>query len=191
VLGRDRQLALAVAAVQIAANAEADEQGFRQLFFRTLGLAFDVNRWEFVFGPAILRVLNQYFPETVSLERKGPFRYVSPIYRHSGLPGKGLSAFAKVLSGAVRSHGTIFSYEQYRRTLPASLPRLVREFLKSPAGYQFTLQSARLLTRIRAGLVNATLYRRVSRSLADAPCTRPLPKPSTGGGPRLGHRRWL
>jgi hypothetical protein len=153
VLGRDRQVALAVAAVQIAANAEADEQGFRQLFFRTLGLAFDVNRWEFVFGPAILRVLDRYFPETVSLERKGPFRYVSPIYRHSGLPGKGLSAFAKVLAGAVRSHGTIFSYEQYRRTLPASLPRLVREFLKSPAGYQFTLQSARLLTRIRAGLV--------------------------------------
>ena len=153
VLGRDRQVALAVAAVQIAANAEGHEQGFRQLFFRSLGLAFDVNRWEFVFGPAILRVLDRYFPETVSLERKGPFRYVSPIYRHSGLPGKSLSAFARVLAGAVRSHGTIFSYEQYRRTLPPSLPRLVREFLKSPAGYQFTLQSARLLTRIRAGLV--------------------------------------
>jgi hypothetical protein len=153
VLGRDRQVALAVAAVQIAATAEGDEQGFRQLFFRRLGLAFDVNRWEFVFGPAILRVLDRYFPETVSLERTGPFRYVSPIYRHSGLPGKGLSAFAKVLAGAVRSHGTIFSYGQYRRTLLATLPRLVREFLKSPAGYQFTLQSARLLTRIKAGLV--------------------------------------
>ena len=153
VLGRDRQVALAVAAVHIAANAEGTSSDFGSCFFRRLGLAFDVSRWEFVFGPAIFVSCDRYFPETVSLERNRPIPLCVPIYRHSGLPGKGLAAFANVLAGAVRSHGTIFSYEQYRRTLPASLPRLVREFLKSPVGYQFTLQSARLLTRIKAGLV--------------------------------------
>ena len=154
IFGRDRQTALAVAAVQIAAHAEGDERGFRQLFFRRLGISLDLNLWETALGPAILRVLDRYFPETVSLDRTGPFRYVSPIYRHSGLPGKAISTFARVLAAAVRSYGTIFSYEQYRLTLPKLLPRLVREFLRSPAGYQFTLQSARLFTRIRSGLIS-------------------------------------
>lgn len=87
--------AVAVAAVQAAANAQQGEDAFRPYFFECLHQPVSLHDWEWHYGPAIEAFLNEAFGEP---PRSGPWRYVYAVYRHAGIPLPGIHAYAHFLA---------------------------------------------------------------------------------------------
>ena len=147
---------IALAAVHAAADASRDDTSFIELFYRRLHMPSDQRAWNDEHGPAIIRFLEEHFPDKPdAYDRTGPYRYVGVVYRHAGIPAVGLPAFAQLLTRLFREHGRHFSRREYDAVLPSILPRCVSEFLDSDTGYAFTVATAGVYFRLRLSLAGA------------------------------------
>ena len=144
---------IALAAVHAAADASREDTSLIELFYRRLHMPSDQRAWNDEHGPAIIRFLEEHFPDKPdAYDRTGPYRYVGVVYRHAGIPAVGLPAFAQLLTRLFREHGRHFSRREYDAVLPAALPRCVSEFLNSDTGYAFTVATAGVYYRLRLSL---------------------------------------
>ena len=146
----NRRACLAVAAVHAANRAESEETSYVELFFRRLGAPRDCT-WDERYGPAIAGFLHDVFHEPL---RKGPFRYVGPIYRHAGVPRRALGSFARLLEALLRDYGPVFTRHEYAECCRGLTVGLVGDFLQSDAGYEFARDAARVLARIQEGTIS-------------------------------------
>ncbi|HNV01784.1 MAG TPA: hypothetical protein PKH99_00560, partial [Vicinamibacterales bacterium] len=153
---------IALAAVHAAAEGSRDDTSFIELFYQRLHMAADQRSWNDVHGPAIIRFLEEHFPDKPdTYDRTGPWRYVGVVYRHAGIPAVGLPAFAQLLTRLLREHGRHFSRREYDVVLPAALPRCVSEFLNSDTGYAFTVATAGVYIRLRSSLAGIQEVRNI------------------------------
>lgn len=148
---------LAVAAVGSAVHATEQDTGFRELFFRRLGMDFSPD-WDNVYGPQILQFLIDYFDE---VDCPGPFRFVRAIYRQAGISQRALPAFASFMQDLRNRYGFDYTNWQYQQLLERVTSRFARDFLSTDAGYEFT----RSVTRILEDLEKARISVRELESL--------------------------
>ncbi|MGA2589998.1 MAG: hypothetical protein ABSH32_08800 [Bryobacteraceae bacterium] len=144
---------LTVAAVHAANQARPGDSSFINLFFERLGRRRDDGLWNEVYGPAIERCLNETFQES---PRIGPYRFVGAVYRHSGVPIHGIGSFASLLQRLTATYGYQFTRHEYDSCCEARVTGLASEFLSSEVGYEYTLDTARVLQQIQSGLVSET-----------------------------------
>ena len=79
---------------------------FHRVFYRRLHMPSDQRAWNDEHGPAIIRFLEEHFPDKPdAYDRTGPYRYVGVVYRHAGIPAVGLPAFAQLLTRLFWEHG--------------------------------------------------------------------------------------
>lgn len=144
--------ALTVAVVNLAYFvAEEDDDGFRFMVLRRLGVPIDDSYWENHVGAPILRLLIKYFNEENSY---GPYRYVRPIMRHAGIPARAINQFAGFFSRLVNDYGWGFSESEYKTSLEKQSfqSQTLRDFLKSLLGWQFCRDIARILRNRKIGI---------------------------------------
>lgn len=141
---------LAVAAVGSAVHATEQDTGFRELFFRRLGMDLNPD-WDNVYGPQILRFLIDYFDE---IDRPGPFRFVRAIYRHAGISQRALPAFAAFIGDLRIRYGFDYTNWQYQQLLEKVTSRFARDFLSTDAGYEFTRSVTRILEDLEKARVS-------------------------------------
>jgi len=181
------RICLAVAAVQVAARADSDEESFRRLFYSRLGHVFDQNEWEGHYGPSIRYCLQQHF--TVELPESGrPYCYVGAVYRHAGIPAPARAQFCKLLADLLRN-GIAFTRDEYFEAVDGFGSTVAKRFLQSGAGYEFTQRTAQLVLRVQEGtladrdLASFPNYRRdllfdVLAGICQHPGPRPRPYPA-------------
>jgi hypothetical protein len=146
-LSDEGRACLAVAAIGSAVHASEQDTGFREQFFRRLGMDLNPD-WDYVYGPQILRFLMDYFDE---VDRPGPFRFVRAIYRHAGISHRALPAFARFLRDLRNRNGFDYTNWQYRQLLDKVASRFARDFLNTDAGYEFTQAVTRILEDVEKG----------------------------------------
>jgi len=144
---------LAVAAVHAANRARPGDSSFINLFFERLERRRDDRLWNEVYGPAIERCLYETFQDS---PRIGPYRFVGAVYRHSGIPMHAIGSFASLLQRLTTNYGYQFTRHEYDSCCEATVTGLASEFLSSEVGYEYTLDTARVLQQIRSGLVPET-----------------------------------
>lgn len=137
-VGSDRAC-VAVHAVHLAAHSEA--AGFRTAFFQDLQRSEDTQLWESLYGSEIERFLVEKFGHTPS---QGPYRYVGTIYRHAGITPRGTPGFAAFLHKLLASSPTV-RRQDYDDELKRLNDSLIKPFLQSDAGFEFTRQTAGFL----------------------------------------------
>jgi hypothetical protein len=146
-LSDEGRACLAMAAVGSAVHASDQDTGFRDQFFRRLGMDLSPE-WDYVYGPQILCFLIDYFDE---IDRPGPFRFVRAIYRHAGISHRALPAFARFLRDLRNRNGFDYTNWQYRQLLDRVTSRFARDFLNTDAGYEFTQAVTRILEDVEKG----------------------------------------
>ena len=139
--------AVAVAAVQAAVEAESGDEAFRNYFFERIGRSFNQAEWERHYGAAIESFLNEAFGE---LARRGSGRYVHAVYRHAGVPLPGIRAYAFFLDQLL-SLGPAFTRAEYHRLAERVTSSLIRYFLSTNAGFQFSRSTILFLRRHAQG----------------------------------------
>jgi len=144
---------LALAAVHAANQAGPGDSSFISLFFTRLGRPRDDRLWDEVYGPAIERCLHEVFQDS---PRTGPYRFVGAVYRHSGVPIHGIASFASLLQRLTTRNGYQFTRHEYDACCEATVTGLASEFLRSDVGYEYALDSVRVLQQIRSGLIPDT-----------------------------------
>ena len=150
---RSIRACLTVASVHAANRARPGDSSFIDLFFERLGKPRDDRLWNDLYGPAIERCLCEMFEDS---PRAGPYRFVGAVYRHSGVPMHGIASFASLLQRLTTTYGYQFTRHEYDSCSGATPTGLASEFLNSEVGYEYTLQTARVLQQIRSGLVPET-----------------------------------
>lgn len=162
--------AAAWAAVQLASRAEAeevqDEGGFRSLFFRELSREFSLNDWQDTFGYHIRRFLEATFP-SVELPEPGPWHLVGAVYRHAGIPATSKTSYAQFVTKMLRGELS-FSFDEYQKNLSRLPSQVVRQFLESRTGYEFTRDLARQVARVYQGGTSSVALPAWSARLVDA-----------------------
>jgi len=162
--------AAAWAAVQLASRADAeevqDEGGFRGLFFRELGREFSLNDWQDTFGYHIRRFLEVTFP-SVELPEPGPWHLVGAVYRHAGIPATSKTSYAQFVTKMLRGELS-FSFDEYQNNLRLLPSQVVRQFLESRTGYEFTRDLARQVARVYQGGTSSVALPPWSARLVDA-----------------------
>jgi hypothetical protein len=160
-LRRDRTLpwelwahsCVAVAAVQVAANATEEERSFVDAFLDKLGIPYSQEVWEEQYGKRIEVFLAKYFPG--DLPRSGGFRYVGPVYRHAGIPRIAVPRFAKFLRRLLHAYGPSFTREEYQEA-HEHVSGVARQFLGDEYGFQYARDAARIFHHIDIGLIDST-----------------------------------
>jgi hypothetical protein len=142
---------VAVAAVQIAANATEGESSLVHAFLDRFGISYSQEIWEEEYGKRIEVFLAKYFPDDLS--RSGAFRYVGPVYRHAGVPRIAVPRFAKFLRSLMHEYGPSFTREEYQRA-HAHVSGVAHQFLGGEYGFQYARDAARVLHHIDIGLID-------------------------------------
>jgi hypothetical protein len=144
---------VAVAAVQVAANAAENESSLVHAFLDRLKITYSQQVWEEEYGKRIEVFLAKYFPD--DLPRSGAFRYVGPVYRHAGVPRIAVPQFAKFLRSLLDKYGPSFVVEEYQQA-HEHVSGVARQFLGGEYGFQYTRDAARVLHHIDIGLIDRT-----------------------------------
>ena len=148
-LSHEGRACLAVAAIGSAVHASEQDTGFREQFFRRLGL--DLNpEWDYsLWAP------NSSFSHGLldEIDRPGPFRFVRAIYRHAGISQRALPAFARFLKDLRNRYGFDYTNWQYRQLLDKVPSCFARDFLNTDAGYEFAKSLTRILKTWRGTYV--------------------------------------
>ena len=146
-----KRICLALAAVHSAAQADENEDSFREMFYKRLDRQFNLTEWDSVYGPAISEFLGGWF--SVDVPTSGPYRYVGTVYRHAGIPVPARSGFCLLVVGLLQN-GLAFTRNQYDDAVQRVPSSVARCFLESDSGYEFTKQTARTILRLDHGQIS-------------------------------------
>jgi len=150
-IGRDAQLALARAAVEVCFEHE-DSGGLVVPFMRQLGIADDdacKREWAEHVGPAVRGAIEQW----AGFAPEFRWRYVGPVRVHTGVPRLLIPRFARLLFDIACEHGleavASLPNETLQRSVEAAFQgtRFASEFLSSEAGEELVRAAGAVLAR--------------------------------------------
>ena len=122
--------------------------------------------WQETFGYYIRQFLEAAFP-AVELPEPGPWHLVGAVYRHAGIPATSKTSYAQFVAKMLRGELS-FSFGEYQQNLRLLPSPVVRQFLESRTGYEFTRDLARQVARVYQGGASTALLPAWSARLVDA-----------------------
>jgi hypothetical protein len=144
---RQHEGALAVAAVQAAADAEAGDEAYVRHFLGRIGHGEYRALWDNDYGPAIESFFTRCFKHRTS---SGPWRYVRVVFRHAGIPVVAMRPYAQMLDRLLKG-GPQFTFTEYLHEVRRVGSTFIKPFLQTQAGFKFTRTTGEYLRRHKRG----------------------------------------